>query len=322
MRQPTVRSTLLLLALVTAAAAQPFGVSAQNATGRIIGRVLDAETGRPLPGAQVSIEGTRIGTLAGVDGRYLVVNVPSGERSLVVAFIGYAPKTVTGVRVPDGATVALDITLNSAAVALEEITVSAERERGTVSRALDAQRNAAGVTSAITSEQIARSPDSDAAAAVQRVSGVTVQDGKFVFVRGLGERYTTTALNGARMPSPEPERKMVPLDLFPAGLLATITTSKTFTPDLPGDFSGAQIDIRTREFPAQRQLAVSLSSGYNTEVTGRSLPMAPTAGGEWLASATGPREIPAVVEGTLRPQPGPQTNAMVYAIRTSAPMVG
>ncbi len=86
-----------------------------------------------------------------------------------------------------------------------------------MSRALDEQRTSTGVVNAITAEQIARSPDGDAAQAMQRVSGVTVQDGKFVFVRGLGERYTVTDLNGARLPSPEPERKVVPLDLFPAG---------------------------------------------------------------------------------------------------------
>ena len=78
------------------------------------------------------------------------------------------------------------------------------------------QRNATGIVNSVTTEQIERSPDSDAAQAVQRVSGVTVQDGKYVFVRGLGERYTTASLNGARLPSPEPERKVVPLDLFPS----------------------------------------------------------------------------------------------------------
>src|SRR5690606_31343253 len=123
------------------------------------------------------------------------------------------------------------------------ITVSAERERGTVNRSLDAQRTAVGVLNSTTSEQIARSPDSDAAQAVQRVSGVSVRDGKYVFVRGLGERYTTTSLNGSRLPSPEPEKKVVPLDLFPSSLLEEITTSKTFTPDQSGDFSGAQVNL-------------------------------------------------------------------------------
>jgi hypothetical protein len=98
---------------------------------------------------------------------------------------------------------------------------------------------------AVTAQQIARSPDANAAQAVQRVSGVTVLDDKYVFVRGLGERYTTSSLNGARVPSPEPEKRVVPLDMFPAGLLQSITTTKTFTPDLQGDFSGALVDIKT-----------------------------------------------------------------------------
>ena len=93
------------------------------------------------------------------------------------------------------------------------------------------------------------------------MSGVTVQDGKYVFVRGLGERYTTSSLNGARVPSPEPEKRVVPLDMFPAGLLQTITTSKTFTPDQQGDFSGALVDIKTKEFPATRTGALQFGSG-------------------------------------------------------------
>ncbi|MGH7552546.1 MAG: TonB-dependent receptor domain-containing protein, partial [Longimicrobiales bacterium] len=189
---------------------------------------------------------------------------------------------------------------------------------GSVTRALDQQRTATGIVSAITSEQMARSPDGDAAAAMQRVSGVTVQDGKFVFVRGLGERYTTTSLNGARIPSPEPERKTVPLDLFPSGLLQTITTSKTFTPDQPGDFSGAQVNIETREFPTRRQVTFSLGAGFNTTVTGKSVPTAPTVGREWLGLPGAARQLPAIVEqaGNFEPPP-PQTevNQIINAFR-------
>ncbi len=158
--------------------------------------------------------------------------------------------------------------------------------------ALDAQRRAAGIVSAITAEQIQQSPDGDAAQAIQRVSGVTVQDGKYVFVRGLGERYTTTSLNGARLPSPEPERKIVPLDLFPSSLLQTITTSKTFTPDLPGDFAGAQVDIRTREFPARRSMSYSASIGYNAAATGKDMLAAPRAGAEWMGFGGQERRLP------------------------------
>jgi TonB-dependent receptor len=286
-------------------------------TGRIVGRVLDAQTGAGLPNVVVEVVGSPLRVTSGLEGRYVVAAAPAGVVSLRAQSLGYAAKTVTAVAVPSGGAVELNISLDPAAVELAAIEVTAAAERGSVSRALDMQRNATGVMNAIGSEQIARSPDGDAAAAIQRVSGVTVQDGRYVFVRGLGERYTTTSLNGSRIPSPEPERKMVPLDLFPAGLLQTITTAKTFTPDLQGDFSGAQVDIRTREYPARRQLSVSTSQNWNSAATGRSLPMAPRAGGEWLASATGPRLIPAVVQQTPRPQPGEQSNTMVNAMRNA-----
>jgi outer membrane receptor for ferrienterochelin and colicin len=259
------------------------------------------------------VAGGGISTLSGIDGRY-TLQVPSTPVDLVVTFVGYSEQTVRRVGTGEASSVARDISMTPAALLIEGVSVTVANQ-GTVSRALEEQRLAVGVVSAITSEQISRSPDGNAAAAVQRVSGVTVQDGKFVFVRGLGERYTNTSLNGSRLPSPEPEKKIVPLDLFPSGLLQTITTSKTFTPDLPGDFSGAQIDIRTREYPAGRQFTLSLSQGFNAAVVGKSLPMAPTAGGEWYAAATGPRALPAAVKNSDAPALGPETNRVVNAMR-------
>ena len=148
---------------------------------------------------------------------------------------------------------------------------------------------------AITAEQISKSPDGDAAKAIQRVSGVTVQDGRSVFVRGLGERYTVTNLNGTRLPSPEPEKRFVPLDMFPSGLLQSINVSKTFTPDLSGDFSGASVDIQTREFPAKRAVTFSASLGANALATGRQIQAAPSTGGDWFGfgagDASAPREL-------------------------------
>ena len=276
----------------------PVAASGQAATGRIIGHVVDAGTGRPISGAQISLLGTRLGVLSGVDGRYMLLNVPTGPQTLRIQFIGYGEKTIEGIAISRDQVVQQDISLSTSAVALEGITVSAAREQGSVNRALDAQRTAVGVTSATTLEQIARSPDSDAAQAVQRVSGVTVQDGKYVFVRGLGERYTTTSLNGARVPSPEPEKKVVPLDLFPASLLETITTSKTFTPDQPGDFSGAQVNLKTRSFPATRMLQVSVSSGFNSLTTGKNIPLPGSVGGEWLGLAASERRLATNITGT------------------------
>jgi outer membrane receptor for ferrienterochelin and colicin len=281
-----------LLLDVTAVLLLVVPAAAQTGTGTVVGRVVDAETGNALPGAQVVVVGTERGALAGVDGRFLVLKVPAGTRALQVTYIGHATKTVEGISVPVGRSVVQNVSLASSAISVEGITVSAARERGTVTAALNAQRTAVGVISGTTEDQISKSPDSDAAQAVKRVSGVTVQDGKYVFVRGLGERYTTTSLNGARVPSPEPEKKEVPLDLFPSNLLESITTSKTFTPDQPGDFSGAEVNLKTRSFPARRVMQLSLSSGYNSLVTGRDIIAPPTAGGEWLATAAANRSLP------------------------------
>jgi TonB-dependent receptor-like protein/carboxypeptidase family protein len=266
-----------------------------SAPGRIIGHVVDAANGGPIPGAQVTVLGTVITAITDWTGRYALNAVPAGSYTVSVRMIGYIPKTVTGVNVPAGGAVPLDLTLVASAVEVAAVEVTAEMEHGSVARALNEQRNATGIMSAVTAEQIEKSPDSDAGQAVQRVSGVSVQDGKYVFVRGLGERYTTTSLNSARIPSPEPERKVVPLDLFPSGVLEAITTSKTFTPDQPGDFSGAQVNLRTREFDLGRVLSVSTSGSVNGAVSGRTLPAAPTVGPEWLGFAGAARALPSDV---------------------------
>jgi outer membrane receptor protein involved in Fe transport len=301
---------VLLSSMSAAAAAQ--------APGRIVGRVVDAAQGAPISGAQVELVGTDTFVISALDGRFNLVGVPEGAATVRVRMIGYTAKVVSGIAVRAGEAASQDISLEAATVEVAEIAVTSEAERGSVSRALDEQRNAVGVVNAVSSEQIQRSPDSDAGQAVQRVSGVTVQDGRYVFVRGLGERYTTTSLNGARVPSPEPERKVVPLDMFPSSLIETITTSKTYTPDQSGDFSGAQVDIRTREFPGQRQIALSATSGFNTAATRSSVPAAPTSGGEWLALASDDRRIPLPVAnaGDLREAvPQAAINQMVSSFR-------
>lgn len=278
-------------------------------TGRIVGRVIDASNGSGLAAAGIQVVGTTIGTQSGVDGRFTIVGVPAGTVTITVRRIGYAPKTITGIFLEAGKTVEQDVSLSEATLQLSAQVVTAAVERGSVNEALDEQRNAVGIVSAVTQEQMSRSPDSDAAKAVQRVSGVTVQDGKSVFVRGLGERYTVTSLNGARLPSPEPEKRYVPLDLFPSGLLQSVNVSKTFTPDLSGDFSGASVDIRTREFPSKRTVTFSSSVGGNDRVTGRNVVSAPVVGQEWLGWGGNSRRLPnalatagAVGQLTTRPQ--------------------
>ena len=292
----TIRGVLALMAGLLLFPATILAQGQPTTAGRITGRVVNSETGRPVERAQVQLTDVAVQALTDLDGRFFLQSVPPGVHTVEVRQIGFTAKTVTNVTVTAGETTVLDVTLGSAVFQVEAITVSAEVEQGSVSQALEAQRNALNIVNGISAEQIARSPDSDASEAVQRVSGVTVQDGKYVFVRGLGERYTTTSLNGSRVPSPEPERRIVPLDLFPAGLLETVSTSKTFTADQPGDFSGAAVQLRTRDFPAQRQLSLSLGTGFNSDATGIGIPTAQRVGSEWLGLPGIERQLPAEAE--------------------------
>jgi hypothetical protein len=289
--QTLLRNTLLVTLVLPAS-----GLTQAPTAGRITGRNIDAASGIGLADAGVQVVGTSQGTQSGVEGRFSIGNVLPGTVTLSVRRIGYAPKTVTGLYLEAGQTLVQDISLTAATFQLTAQVVTADAERGSVNSALDAQKNSVNVVSSVTAEQIAKSPDGDAAQAVGRVAGVSVQDGKYVFVRGLGDRYTQTSLNGARIPSPEPEKKVVPLDLFPTGLLQSITTIKTFTPDQPGDFSGATVDIQTREFPARRTWAMSTSTGGSDAIVGRRLPMPAYVSGDLLAIGAGPRALPGFIQ--------------------------
>jgi hypothetical protein len=289
----------------------------QPATGRIVGRVLDAETGRGVPDAGIQVVGTTLGTSTSVDGQFSIRAIPAGTVTLQVRRLGYQPKTITGLQLDGNAVLEQTIALTPAVARVAAQIVTASAERGSVESALDVQRTATQIVSAVTAEQINRSPDANAAQAVQRVSGVSVQDGKYVLVRGLGERYTTTSLNGSRIPSPEPERKVVPLDLFPSGLIQSVSTSKTFTPDLPGDFTGAHVDIKTREFPAERQVTYGFSIGSAQGAWRKRIAFAPGVGGEAFAIASSARRIPgpALAAGDLSGVTQVQKNQIINSFR-------
>lgn len=293
--------------------------SVNSRPATIVGRVVDAKTGSGITDATIVVEGAGVGTRSIVDGRFNLNRVPSGEASILVRRLGYAAKRIANITVEPGSVVEQNISLDATTVALATTVVTAAAEKGTVNEALDRQRTATAIINSVTADQITKSGDGDAAQAVKRVSGVTLQSGRYVFVRGLGERYTTASLDGARIPSPEPEKKVVPLDLFPSGLLESVTTTKTFTPDLPGDFSGAQVDIQTREFAAKKVASWSSGVGFNSSTTGRQILVAPTTGGEWIAFGGGSRSLPGLVKaagdfGSLSAQ---DANKAAHAFRNA-----
>lgn len=240
---------------------------AQAQTGAVRGTVLDAETGETIIGANVRLEGTTTGSTTDLDGRYEILNVPQGIYRVVFSYIGYAASTVTDVEVMAGQATRLDVTLRPAALGLDEVTVEARAIRNNEATLLRDRQKATAVSDAISAEAISRSGAGDAAAAMSRVTGASVVGGRYVYVRGLGDRYSTTQLNGADLPSADPDRRAFNLDLFPSNLLDNIVTLKTFTPDKPGSFTGGLVNVGTRSFPEAFTFQFSTRVGYNSRVS-------------------------------------------------------
>lgn len=265
-------------------------------TGRIVGRVVNAENAVPVQGAQVYLESAGVGALTDLNGRYVMLRVPEGELSLQVQMLGFATKTLTGIQVNPGDTYVLDIQLSPAAIELESITVSAAVERGTTTSLLTERKLSAAVSDAIGRDQMDRSPDGDAGAALKRLPGLSVVDGRFAYVRGLGERYSSTTLNDAPLASPVPDRKVVPLDLFPSSFLESIVAEKSYSPDQPGDYAGGLVRLRTRSFPPERVFKVSLGTGWNSVGTlQEGMGYDPVSGVDFLGFNDGSRDLPAEI---------------------------
>lgn len=257
------RACLLFLALRCLAAP----AVAQTPTGAVAGVVVDAETGESLIGANVIIEGTSIGSTTDLSGRYEIRGLDPGTYDVVYSYIGYQGKTVQNVVVTAGETKRIDLSLAPETMGLGEVYVEAEAVENTEAALLAQRAKADAVSDAISAEAISRSGAGDASAAMSKVTGASVVGGKYVYIRGLGERYSSTQLNGAELPSADPDKKAFQLDLFPASLLDNIVTLKTFTPDKPGSFSGGLVNVGTKHFPDRLTLQVGFSSSYNTQTT-------------------------------------------------------
>ncbi len=293
----SVEVALLSIALLMVPICTASPQTQDGGSGRVAGQIVDRNSGRPITWARIAIQGRRIRVETDLDGRYRLPPLTPGIYSISVMAIGYQPVQIDSVRVTDGGTTPVDVSMRPTVVELEGVTVAAEViSRPTTDIAMLAlQKLAPVVADGLSAEAISRTPDSDAADAVTRVTGVSVFDGKFVIVRGLPERYSNTLLNGSELVSPEPDRRVVPLDIFPASLLQSIMTSKTATPDRPADFAGGSVEIRTKEFPEEFVFQTSMSLGYNSRSTFRRIPMVGRSGSDVLGFDDGDRDLPSPV---------------------------
>ncbi|MDP5120731.1 MAG: TonB-dependent receptor [Spirosomaceae bacterium] len=241
-------------------------LSAYAQNGFIRGTVIDDKIGETLPFSTISLKGTSKVTTSDLDGAYSL-EVQPGTYSLIVSFVGYQPLEVQDVVVTAGKVNELNLRLKEDTEMLEEVVVTARMVRNSEAAIRTMQKKSPNLLDGISSQAFSKIGDNDAGAAIQRVPGLSVEGGKYVFVRGLGDRYTKTLLNGLDVPGLDPDRNTIQMDLFPTNLIDNIVVLKTFTPNLPGDFTGGVVDISTKDFPVEKTFNVKVGASYNPSMS-------------------------------------------------------
>lgn len=249
------------LLLVTAALLTSVVLLAQESY--ISGTVIDDATGETLIGVAVVIDGTTTGASTDLDGQFQIKAQP-GTYNITASFISFSRINITDVIVEAGKTTVLGtLRMKSASEMLNMVVIKAKAVRNTEAALVTMKRKSTAVIDGISSASFKKTGDSDAASAMSRVTGVSVQGGKYVYVRGLGDRYTKTTLNGMEVPGLDPDRNTVQMDIFPTSIIDNIVVSKSFTADLPADFTGGAVNIELKDFPEKKEGSVSVGLGYN-----------------------------------------------------------
>lgn len=292
---PFFRFTLFLLSAAIA-------IAQSATTGRIVGQAVNSSTGLGVANATVSV--TPDGPTATTDlaGRFNLEEVPAGAHEIVVEKADFNRVTITSVVVTAGDTSTVDVPLSplDPVIRMEAITVSAEVVQNSGIGLMSVRQKSAAVSDAIGSDQMSRLGFGTAASALRAVTGASIVGGKYVYIRGLGERYSSTMVNGVEVPSADPDRRAVNMDMFPSDLIDAIVATKTFTPDKPGNFTGGSVDMKTKEFPEQFTFSASLSVASNSRVTGEPFLTSGAGSNRW-GRDDGSRALPSMLEDRTIP---------------------
>lgn len=278
------RTILLLLSAFTS-----LSISAQNI--QLNGKVTN-EKNEPIVSATVNVIGQR-GTSSDVEGRYSIKLTPGKKYEIEFSAVGYATKRINDVTIGQGLDNELNIVLEVTNQKLEEVVVRAttRRQESTVAL-LNFQKNNTSLSSGIAGDFIRRTPDKNTGEVLRRVSGASIQDNKYVIVRGLSDRYNQALLNDALMPSSEPDRKAFSFDIIPSAMIDNIIVNKTATPDLPGEFAGGLVQVNTKDIPNRNFISAGVSVGYNTQSTFKDFTANPRNATDWLGFDNGNRNLP------------------------------
>ncbi|MGH8033992.1 MAG: carboxypeptidase regulatory-like domain-containing protein, partial [Lysobacterales bacterium] len=236
--------------------------------GTIEGSLFSADDGKPIANARIFVSGLTDDFRSDDQGHFQI-KVPSGSHSISILHPSFNILTRDDVEVPADDTTTLSLELTPAGTELPEYVVVVPFISGSLASVLEERRDDVAVANILGAEQISKAGDSDAASALKRVTGLTLVGGRFIYVRGMGERYSSTLLNSATVPSPDPVRRVVPLDLFPVGIIDSIAVQKSYTQNLPAEFGGGAVQLRTRRVPEVNFFQAEAKIGYRDGTTGK-----------------------------------------------------
>jgi len=247
--------------------------STVGAKGKITGKIINEKTGDPIVGAVITIKNgeVRKTTTSDYNGIYSISDLQEGIYSINISHLSFGKKQLEDIKITKKEVTTQDITMQeSKGKNLDEVVVTtkgAGRIKESVTALLVQQKNAASVSDGISAEAIKRTPDKTTSDIMKRVSGASIQDDRFVIIRGLNDRYNAAFINGAPLPSSESDKKAFAFDVFPANMLDNLIIVKTATPDMNADFAGGTIYINTKDIPAKDFQSISFGAGYNTVTT-------------------------------------------------------
>lgn len=290
MKYTTISIVLAFVALITSF--NSAYSQAKSSNTKITGTVIDSKTAEKLVGVTVAIEGTKKGARTNINGEFSVV-VDPGLYTLKVSYLGYNTKLIPNTDLLPGETTKLEITLETSAIQGKEVVVTSKMESETQTAQLLARKKASTMNDVLGADQIKKSPDANSADAIKRISGVTIVDNKYVQIRGTSERYNNALLNGTSLSSSEPDKKSFSFDLIPSNFIDNTIVSKTFTPDLPANFSGGLVQVNTVNFPDKFNSRISIGTSYVSTTTGSNFSTYETGSTDWLTVEDGTRAMPA-----------------------------
>ncbi|MFC3194607.1 TonB-dependent receptor domain-containing protein [Marinicella sediminis] len=262
------------------------------------GLITDAENQSPVVGAKVYLSGIAEHVVTDQQGRF-TTELNAGTYNISVLHAQFNSQIKNQVEVTSKEGHEINIELTPAGAELPEFVVVEPFIEGSLASVLEERRANNSVANYLSMEQISKSGDSDVAGALKRVTGLTLVDGKFIFIRGLGERYSSTLLNGANLPSPDPTRRVVPLDLFPTSIIESIEVQKGYSSHLPAEFGGGSVVLRTINVPEENFLNFGLSYGHNTQTTGKEGLKYQGGSDDWTGRDDGSRALPQVLADAI-----------------------